>query len=131
MRSDVYDMNFRIRSRRIQGWGVALLAIAAVLWAWCGVLLAAPYEAERAYLDPTECEARLTTEWGTVNNGKRRSPCGNERDWPEAVAVLGLSVPVAVVGAMLFTSGAVRTRMSEHAAEIARLNDAVDRSTRT
>ncbi|MFJ8078195.1 hypothetical protein ACIQ7Q_30755 [Streptomyces sp. NPDC096176] len=48
----------------------------------------------------------------------------------KAVAALGVSVPVAVVGAMLFTIGAVRARRSEHVADIARLGEAVDRSTK-
>ncbi|MDG9683003.1 hypothetical protein QC334_09660 [Streptomyces sp. DH18] len=36
----------------------------------------------------------------------------DERDWPEALAVLGLSLPVSLVGTALFTTGQVSRRMS-------------------
>ncbi|GAA2623370.1 hypothetical protein GCM10010307_08690 [Streptomyces vastus] len=53
--------------------------------------------------------------------------CQNEHDWPEALAVLGLSVPVSVVGVALFTNGSVSLRISAHAQamrELDRLADA-------
>ncbi|MFD4139922.1 MULTISPECIES: hypothetical protein [unclassified Streptomyces] len=124
MRSLTYDIEFRARAKKTMGWGFALLSAAALLWVWCAVLLAMPYTVG----DDRECEARLFTEWGTANEGGDGSSCAEERDWPEALAVLGLSVPVSVVGAVLYTSGSVSNRMSEHAAEITRLNEAADRS---
>jgi hypothetical protein len=58
----------------------------------------------------------LLTDGDTADEGLRRSDwCEHERDWPEALAVLGLSVPVSAVGAMLFTGGSVSSRMSAHA----------------
>ncbi|MFF3325247.1 hypothetical protein [Streptomyces sp. NPDC002889] len=124
MRSLVYDINFRARAKKTQAWGLALLSVAALLWVWCAVLIALPYEEDEG----RECRARLFTEWGTANEGADESPCADERDWPEALAVLGLSVPLSVVGAVLYTSGSVSNRMSEHAAEITRLNEAADRA---
>ncbi|GGW25323.1 hypothetical protein [Streptomyces xantholiticus] len=44
----------------------------------------------------------------------------------ELLGVLGLSVPVAVVGTALYTSGSVSHRISEHAAEISRLSQSED-----
>ncbi|MFI6080010.1 hypothetical protein ACIBBB_03270 [Streptomyces sp. NPDC051217] len=65
---------------------------------------------------PAECQSRLLTESGTANQGLQRGDwCQNERDWPEAPAVLGLSVPVSAAGVGLFTSGSVSLRMSAHA----------------
>ncbi|WP_405800913.1 hypothetical protein [Streptomyces sp. NBC_01506] len=79
---------------------------------------------------PVECESRLLTERGTANDGPQQGDwCQNERDWPEALAVLGLSVPVSVVGVVLFTSGSVSIRMSAHAEamrELAKYADARD-----
>lgn len=92
--------------------------MAALLWGWCAVLLLTPYDVEREPGDkyPVECESRLTTDRGTANDGVRRGDfCADERDWPEALAVLDLSVPVSVAGAVLFTGGQVGLRLSAHA----------------
>lgn len=108
--------------------GFVLLAVAALLWVWCGVLLTTPYEVDRARAaDPVECESRLFTEDGTANEGPAKDPCGDERDWPEVLALLGLSVPVSVAGAVLLTSGLLGVRVSEHAAELARLRELAER----
>ncbi|MGC9497381.1 hypothetical protein [Streptomyces sp. WG7] len=124
MHPQVFDMRFRERGRRTTSFGFGLLAVAAVLWVWCGVLLTTPYEADRTYAtNPVECEARLFTDDGTANEGPFKDPCGDERDWPEALALLGLSVPVSVGGAVLLTYGLIGVRVSEHAAELARLHE--------
>jgi hypothetical protein len=69
----------------------------------------------------------LLTERGTANNGLQRGDwCQNERDWPEVIAVLGLSVPVSVVGVALFTSGSVSIRMSAHAEAMRYLDKRAD-----
>ncbi len=118
MRARDFDLDFRDRSSRIRAWGIGLLSLAALLWTWCVVLLLAPYEVDRKPDDPypQECESRLLTDRGTANGGVQRGDwCANERDWPEALAVLGLSVPVSVTGVALFTSGSVSRRMSAHA----------------
>jgi hypothetical protein len=112
-----FDLDFRHRSSRIRAWGIGLLVLATLQWAWCLVLLLTPYEADRVSSSGTaECESRLLTDRGTANDGVfHGDTCANERDWPEAVLVLGLSVPVAVVGVALFVSGSVSIRMSAHA----------------
>ncbi|MGW7368890.1 hypothetical protein ACWGI8_37060 [Streptomyces sp. NPDC054841] len=124
MRSFQYDIDFRARARKTQNRGFVLLGVAALLWVWCAVLLVMPYTVG----DNRECEPRLTTERATANEGAGGSPCAAERDWPEALAVLGLSVPVSVVGAILWTGGGTSIRMSEHTAEIARLSELADRA---
>ncbi|MGW7356369.1 hypothetical protein ACWGI0_06790 [Streptomyces sp. NPDC054802] len=90
---------------------------------WFGALLLRPYTIERSGGDDRECGARLLTDRGTANEGGEGT-CASERDWPELLGVLGLSVPVAVVGTALWTSGGVSHRLSEHAAEVARLSKA-------
>ncbi|MGI5484679.1 hypothetical protein [Streptomyces lavendofoliae] len=117
MRSRDYDLDFRDRARRTRAWGIGLFALAGLLWTWCALLLLTPYQAEREPDDrhPRDCESRLLTEGGTANDGVwRRDWCDNERDWPETLAVLGLSVPVSVAGAVVFTIGSVSGRMSAH-----------------
>ncbi|WP_428949851.1 hypothetical protein [Streptomyces sp. cg35] len=130
MRSREYDLDFRDRNGRIRAWGVGLLVVAALQWAWCALLLLTPYEVDRQPDDhyPAECESRLLTERGTANNGLQRGDwCQNERDWPEALGVLGLSVPVSIAGVALFVSGSVSLRMSAHAEAMRELDKIADR----
>ncbi|MDG4857574.1 hypothetical protein P8605_05275 [Streptomyces sp. T-3] len=127
MRFREYDLDFRDRARRMRAWGIGLLALAGLLWAWCAVLLLTPYEVDRQGRyprSPAQCESRLLTDGGTANNGTYEgSWCARERDWPEALAVLGLSVPVSVAGVALFTSGSVSLRISSHAFAMRELDD--------
>ncbi|MEU2489845.1 hypothetical protein [Streptomyces sp. NPDC007883] len=132
MRSREYDLDFRDRAGRIRAWGIGLLAVATLQWAWCALLLLTPYEVDQEPDDrhPAECESRLLTDRGTANEGvQRRDWCQNERDWPEALAVLGLSVPVSVVGVALFTSGSTSLRMSAHAEAMRELDKLADART--
>lgn len=72
---------------------------------------------------------------GTAVHGRRHRQrgvyagdyCAAERDWPEALAVLGLSVPVALVGTALFTTGSVSRRMSGHAQAMRELDRIAER----
>ncbi|MEE1815599.1 MULTISPECIES: hypothetical protein [unclassified Streptomyces] len=118
MRSLVYDNEFRARARRTQGWGLGLLTLAGLLWVWCGVLLLTPYEDADGGGSP--CPALVGSDY------VHEKDCVASRDWPGTLAVLGGSVPLAVVGAVLYTSGAVSHRMAEHLAEINRLDRASD-----
>ncbi|GEC07568.1 hypothetical protein SSP24_52230 [Streptomyces spinoverrucosus] len=69
----------------------------------------------------------MLTEGGTANEGLHKGDyCENERDWPEALAVLGLSVPVSSAGVALFTTGTVSRRMSAHAEAMRELDKIAD-----
>ncbi|MEV7105518.1 hypothetical protein [Streptomyces atroolivaceus] len=117
MRSRDYDQDFRYRAGRTRTWGLVLLSLAALLWAWCAVLLLMPYEVDEEPDDdyPAECESRLFTDRATANEGLRNGDyCGDERDWPEVIAVLGASLPVSITGVGLYTVGTVSRRMSAH-----------------
>ncbi|MFJ8884166.1 hypothetical protein ACIRJR_12240 [Streptomyces sp. NPDC102402] len=130
MRSREFDRDFRDQAGRTRMWGIALLSLAALLWAWCAVLLLTPYEVAEEPDDqyPAECESRLLTDRGTANEGLiRGDDCANERDWPEATAVLGLSLPVSVAGVALFTIGTVTRRMSSHGQAMRELDELADR----
>lgn len=129
MRSREYDLDFRDRASRIRAWGIGLLSLAAVLWTWCFLLLLTPYEVDRKPDDryPEQCESRLFTERGTANDGLYAHDwCQNERDWPEALAVLGLSVPISAAGTTLLTIGVLSTRMSAHAEAMRELDRLAD-----
>lgn len=97
----------------MRDWGAGLLLLSALLWGWCAILLLTDYEVETRNERADECAARLFTEAGTANEGIWRGDyCADERDWPEALAILGLSLPVSLVGTALFTTGSVSRRMS-------------------
>lgn len=72
-----------------------------------------PYTLDGKYGEGRECESRLLTEWGTANEGGEDATCESERDWPELLGVLSLSVPVAVGGNALWASGSAGNRLSE------------------
>ncbi|MFJ9055727.1 MULTISPECIES: hypothetical protein [unclassified Streptomyces] len=131
MRSREYDQDFRDRAGKTRVWGLVLLSLAALLWAWCAVLLLMPYEVDEVPDDdyPAECEARLFTDRGTANEGVRNGDhCADERDWPEAIAVLGVSLPVSITGVGLFTIGTVTRRMSAHSQAIRELDKLAEKS---
>lgn len=117
MRAREFDLDFRDKALRTTKWGVGLLAVAGLLWAWCAVLLLTPYEVDRKPDDkyPAECAARLLADDRTGDSRRRQSSwCATERDWPQALALLGLSVPVSVAGGVVLTVGLVSRRMSAH-----------------
>lgn len=127
MRAREYDLEFRERSTRIRDSGAGLLLLAALLWGWCAILLLTDYSVEARDGNTTECAARLFTEGGTANEGVwKGDDCGDERDWPEALVILGLSLPVSLVGTALFTTGAVSRRMSGHSQAMRELDKLAD-----
>ncbi|MFJ9110856.1 hypothetical protein [Streptomyces sp. NPDC102283] len=127
MRSRDFDLEFRQQSTRIRNWGAGLLLLSALLWGWCAMLLLTEYTVETRSGHTAECEARLFTERGTASEGLWKGDyCQDERDWPEALLVLGLSVPVALVGTALFTSGQVSRRMSGHSQAMRELDRIAD-----
>ncbi|MGW0122013.1 hypothetical protein [Streptomyces sp. NPDC003327] len=115
MRSLVYDNAFRARARRTQGWGLGLLAVAGLLWVWFAVLLLTPYDDADG---GSPCPPLLTSAY------VHEDDCVESRDWPGLLALLGGSVPLTVVGTVLYTSGSVSHRMAEHLAEVNRLDRA-------
>jgi len=131
VRSRDFGQNFRHRARRTRTWGIGLLSLASLLWTWCAVLLLLPYTVDEKPDDdhPRKCGSRLFTYRGTADEGLRNGDyCGDERDWPEAVALLGLSLPVSVVGMGLFTTGTVTRRMSSHSQAMRELDKLAESS---
>ncbi|MGW6581681.1 hypothetical protein ACWF76_20280 [Streptomyces globisporus] len=53
--------------------------------------------------------------------------CADERDWPETLVVLGLSIPVSLVGTAPVTAGSVSRRMSGHAQAMRELDRMAER----
>ncbi|MET9557696.1 hypothetical protein [Streptomyces sp. NPDC006645] len=96
------------RAKNQEAWGFVLLGISGALWLWFAFLLLTPYGS---------CESRLFTDAPTAYSSTSfRNACAAERDWPELLGVLGLSVPTSVVGAVLHTSGRFGILLGEQAA---------------
>lgn len=111
------------RAKNAEAWGSQLLAAGVALWVWFALAMVLPYDA-----DGTSCESRLFTDGPTANGRTSYSDaCGAQRDWPKMLGILGLSVPVSVAEALLHTTGKASQRLNEHAVEIARLKELVDR----
>ncbi|MGR4882863.1 hypothetical protein ACIPUC_26125 [Streptomyces sp. LARHCF249] len=131
MRALVYDTAFRTRADRKQTWGFGLLAVSAGIWLWIAAQLLLPFSAEHGGGSPDDCESRVF--YSTREVGMKRTStdyadaegtrCAAERDWAGLLALLVLSLPVAVVGTVLYTSASTARRLSEHAAEVARLTE--------
>ncbi|MFH9612002.1 hypothetical protein [Streptomyces sp. NPDC017448] len=128
MRSRDYDLEFRERAARTRDVGALLLVVAGLLWGWCAILLMTEYSIETDRGNERECAARLFTDRGTANEGVYNGDyCADERDWPEALLVLGLSLPVALAGTALVTTGSVSRRMSAHAQAMRELDRLADK----
>lgn len=114
MRTPEYDLEFLDRAGKTRAWGLALLALAALLWLWGAALVALPYGG---------CESRLLTEGGTANTGEESGQgCQKARDWPEMVAVFGASIPVTAGGVVLFTIGTVTRRIGAYGQAVRELD---------
>ncbi|MFE9907760.1 hypothetical protein [Streptomyces clavifer] len=88
------------------------------------------YQADRKPDDtyPDDSESRLFTDRGTADAGELHGDYrAQERDWPEVLAVLGMSVPVPVAGGTLFAMGTVSRRISSYGRAIRELDKPADR----
>ncbi|MFB7467798.1 hypothetical protein ACFCZ1_30640 [Streptomyces sp. NPDC056224] len=120
MRALVYDTAFRARASRKQTWGFGLIAAASGIWLWLACQLLLPYTVGH----DQECTSRVFYEStrGSYANAEGTT-CAMERDWADLLAVLLLSLPCAVVGTVLYTSGSADNRLSRHMAEVNRLTE--------
>ncbi|MBT2406627.1 MULTISPECIES: hypothetical protein [unclassified Streptomyces] len=123
----IYDKAFRDRADRRQTWGVFLLLVALGIWLWVAYQLLAPFSISGTSHD-LDCGSRVFYDAGESGRksyaeaeGQR---CAAERDLADPLALLLLALPFAVGGAFQYASGTFALRMSEHAAEVARLEAA-------
>ncbi|WP_411101452.1 hypothetical protein [Streptomyces sp. cmx-4-9] len=129
MRALVYDTQFRERARRAQAWGFGLLAASAGIWLWTASQLLLPFTSSDSR-DDVDCESRVFYTAQDVRGRPSRdyadaegTLCSSQRDWAGLLALTLLSLPTAVVGTVLYTSGSTGHRLSEHAAEVRRLTE--------
>ncbi|WP_419994451.1 hypothetical protein [Streptomyces boninensis] len=118
------EQHFTERSRRSQNRGLALLAVAALLWVYVAFQLFTPYGqscepvVSQERLDVYVDTGRDDDKWADAHT--KATHCAAERDWPKSMTALALSLPFAMVGAVLYSTGAVSTRIRQHEADLAR-----------
>lgn len=122
----MYDKAFRDRADRRQTWGVFMLLVAVGIWLWVAYQLLAPFTLNRGGSYKVDCGSRVFYETGE-SSGKHSyasvegDRCAAERDLADPLALLLLSLPFATGGVFQYASGTFALRMSEHTAEVARL----------
>ncbi|WP_327176307.1 hypothetical protein OG599_14050 [Streptomyces sp. NBC_01335] len=117
---------FDRRASARSAWGMGLTAVAAVLLVWLGRLLLVPFGVTSDGGREIDCGAPVSETYSPDSP----SVCAGERQWPELVGVLGLSVPFAVTGAALWVSGSSRRRTAEHVLRVLELQESGERSGR-
>ncbi|MFH8489420.1 hypothetical protein [Streptomyces longisporoflavus] len=116
--SEHFEQDFATSAQRRRGWGGALLLVAGIIWVVLAYQLMAPFEAGEDS-GSRKCQSMLFYEGDEDPTRAEASwdDCRAERRWPEMLGWLGLSVPLSVGGAALYTSGATSLRMREYMAE--------------
>ncbi|MFE7618919.1 hypothetical protein [Streptomyces sp. NPDC057496] len=99
--------HFHHRSALMQTWGSVLLLAACVLWIWLGFLLADPED---------------TYYYGGTSVYKVESGV------PKQLTLLGISVPLSVLGTGLLVAGSVRRQTSAHVFEVIEMQKSEERS---
>ncbi len=91
----------------MQSWGAVLLIAACALWVRLAFLLVEQSDAS--------C-------FGETQN------CGLIEAWPEQLTILAVSVPLSVLGTVLFVAGTVRRQISAHVLEVIEMQRAEKRA---
>ncbi|MET8555903.1 hypothetical protein ABZV64_13180 [Streptomyces sp. NPDC004959] len=108
------DQRFQAGTERRLAWGIGLLIVAGLCWAWSAWHTFTPYETANGI----HCSAPFHREDGELYAATRHSQaddsieaCVVQRNWQSSTVPLVLSFPLAVTGVGLL-SGALATRRS-------------------
>ncbi|MET7765847.1 hypothetical protein [Streptomyces sp. NPDC005336] len=112
------EQHFRMRAGRLQGWGIGVLVCASLFWVYAAWQVLTPYGSTYNAVD---CPAPVNSEprdlYYDDSSGYRHEnalQCASDRDWPEPLAALVVSVPLSAIGAALLTAGTVSVRLRHH-----------------
>jgi hypothetical protein len=102
-------VKLRDRSQAAMGGGIGLLVVAGLLWSWFALLFLTPYvtDTSRGYAE--QCKAPIDAPSAQLHPD--RSGCAKERDWPQLLGILALSLPFATAGALTYGRGAATFRI--------------------
>jgi uncharacterized membrane protein YhaH (DUF805 family) len=120
----VVEQNFVARAERLRAWGIGLLCVAAVFWAYAAWQMFTPFTST---VWEADCSAPAFSERKDLyiddhigDDHDRALRCDADRDWTGPVTALVLSVPVGIAGAALFATGAAITAVRRHDADVRR-----------
>ncbi|MEW1691561.1 hypothetical protein ACIQOF_10855 [Streptomyces sp. NPDC091265] len=115
------EQDFRMRSGRLQSWGVGVLVLASLFWVYAAWQVFTPYDSTYNAVDcpaPAGSEPRDLYFDDSEYAHESALQCASDRSWPKPLAALVISVPLSAVGAALVTAGAVSVRLRRHDAEM-------------
>lgn len=114
-----FEQRFAAAAEKRRNWGWLLLFVAGVIWVVLAYQLMVPFsDGDDEYAGSSKCQSVLFYEGDAPTWDEATwDDCRDERRWPEMLAWLGLSVPLSVGGAVLYTSGTISLRMREYMAE--------------
>ncbi|MFF1695937.1 hypothetical protein ACFVXC_20275 [Streptomyces sp. NPDC058257] len=117
------EQNFRTRAGRLQSWGIGLLACALLLWLYAAWQLFTSYESTYNKIDcpaPVNSEPRDLYFEDSNDAYNDAAQCASDRNWPQPLAALVVSLPLTAMGSVLFTAGTVSIRLRHHHDELER-----------
>lgn len=97
------------RAKKWKDRGTVLLIFAALMWCYVAWQLLMP--------DGGVCDGPLFEK--QTYSDRTVAPCAVDRPWPRLLAALGLSVPVSLAGAVLYTRGSIGELMAYHTMALA------------
>ncbi|WP_409060475.1 hypothetical protein [Streptomyces sp. SYP-A7185] len=114
-----FEQEFATSAQRRRAWGGALLGVSCLIWCVLAYQLLMPFgDGDDEYSDGRECQSMVFYEGEDPTWAEATwDDCRAQRRWPEMLGWLGLSVPLSVGGAVLYTSGSTSLRMREYMAE--------------
>lgn len=97
-----------VRAQRMRSWGMGLLLLAGLSWAYLAFQMFTPYETGRYGND---CDAPAFRDHAYEN-------CEAERPWTTMMGLLAASVPLGMLGMGLYTSGNTTLQVREYVAGV-------------
>lgn len=117
--NEYFEQDFAASALKRRNWGGALFFGAGIIWAVLAYQLMAPFsDGDDESSSSRTCRSMLFYEGDAPTWAEATwDDCRSQRRWPEMLGWLGLSVPLSVGGAVLYTSGSTSLRMREYMAE--------------
>ncbi|MGW0905733.1 hypothetical protein [Streptomyces sp. NPDC002853] len=117
--NEYFEQEFAAGAEKRRIGGGVLFFAAAVIWAVLAWQLMVPFgDGDDDSSSSRTCQSVLFYEGDAPTwHDSTWEDCRAQRRWPEMLAWLGLSVPLSVVGAVLYSSGSTSLRMREYMAE--------------
>lgn len=117
--NEYFEQKFTVAAEKRRIGGAVLFLGAAVIWAVLAWQLMVPFsDGDDDSSSSRECQSVLFYEGDAPTwQDSTWEDCRAQRRWPEMLGWLGLSVPLSVVGAVLYTAGSTSLRMREYMAE--------------